>query len=141
SFTLAELEAAPRALLSVLLALLDARVPGEEPRLLEALAQLQVELAQRARDTVAQRARLGNGPAPGEGGHHVELLGRLRDREGLLGQHLQRLVPAEVVVERRVVEADLAGAGAQPYAGDRRLALAGGVVLDRCAQTDLLTSA
>src|SRR5438067_3741002 len=48
--TLAELEAAPRALLSVLLALLDAGVPGEEARLLEPLAQLQVELAQGPRD-------------------------------------------------------------------------------------------
>src|SRR6185436_9102873 len=84
SLTLAELEAAPRALLSVLLALLDAGVPGQESRLLEALAQLEVELAQRARDAVADRARLGRRPAAGDDGQHVELLGRFRDREGLL---------------------------------------------------------
>src|SRR5215471_7685448 len=48
--SLAELEAAPRALLSVLLALLHAGVPGQESRLLELLAQLDVELAQRPGD-------------------------------------------------------------------------------------------
>src|SRR5688572_28466399 len=90
--TLAELEAAPRALLSVLLALLDARVAGEEPRLLEPLAQLEVELAQGLRDPVAQRAGLGGRPASLHVGAHVELLDHLRHREGLLGEHLQGLV-------------------------------------------------
>ena len=56
--TLAELEAATGALLPVLLALLDAGVARQEARLLEPLAQLEVEHAQRARDAVAQRAGL-----------------------------------------------------------------------------------
>src|SRR6188474_1521374 len=77
--TLAELEAAPRALLSVLLALLDAGVPREESRLLEALAQLEVELAERARDAMTDGPGLSGGAAPGDDGQHVELLGRLRD--------------------------------------------------------------
>src|SRR6266545_3968470 len=133
--TLAELEAAPGALLSVLLALLDAGVPREESRLLEALPEFQVELAQRARDAVADGSRLRRRTTAGDDGQHVELLGRLRDREGLLGHHLQRFVAAEVVVEGLVVEMDLARAGAQPHARDGRLALSGRVVLDGCAQT------
>src|SRR6266545_6437963 len=135
SLTLAELEAAPGALLSVLLALLDAGVPREESRLLEALPEFQVELAQRARDAVADGSRLRRRTTAGDDGQHVELLGRLRDREGLLGHHLQRFVAAEVVVEGLVVEMDLARAGAQPHARDGRLALSGRVVLDGCAQT------
>src|SRR5688572_24450790 len=60
--TLAELEAATRSLLSVLLALLDPRVAGQETGLLQALAQLEVHHAERAGDAVAQGAGLGGHP-------------------------------------------------------------------------------
>src|SRR5687768_4759577 len=129
--TLAELEAAPRALLSVLLALLDAGVAGQEPRLLEPLAQLEVELAQGLGDPVAQRAGLGRGAAPVQVRGDVELLDRLRGREGLAGEHLQGLVAAEVVLHGLVVQLDLAGAGPQVHAGHRRLPLSGRVVVSR----------
>src|SRR4029079_17459932 len=68
SLTLAELEAAPRALLSVLLAFLDAGVPGQEAGLLQPLPQLEVEFAERARDAVTDGAGLGGGAASGHDG-------------------------------------------------------------------------
>src|SRR5688572_5594740 len=127
---LAELEAAAGALLPVLLALLDAGVPGEEARLLEPLAQLEVEHAQRAGDAVPQRAGLGHRAAPVEVRDHVELLQGLGHRERLLGHHLQGLVAPEVFVDGAVVQLHLAVAGPQPDTGDRGLPLARGVVLE-----------
>src|SRR5262245_38911286 len=90
--TLAELEAAARSALPVLLPFLDPGVPREEARLLQLAAQLGVELAERPRDAVAKRPGLRGDAAAVEQRHHVELLGGLGHREGLLHQHLQRLV-------------------------------------------------
>src|SRR6185436_14606693 len=89
---LAELEPPAGTLLPVLLALLDAGVPGEEAGLLEALAQLQVEHAEGPGDPVPHRARLGIGAAAVHGGDHVELLHGLREDERLLEEHLQGLL-------------------------------------------------
>src|SRR5439155_9500706 len=86
--TLAELEATARALLAVLLPLLDPSVPGEEARLLEPPAQLHVDRADHAGHAVPQRAGLGRHASPLQLGSNVELLVGLRDREGLLDQHL-----------------------------------------------------
>src|SRR5688572_7664590 len=62
----AELEALARALLSVLLALLDARIARQEAFLLEPWPQLQVVFDQRARDAEAQGAGLARDAAAGD---------------------------------------------------------------------------
>src|SRR6476646_8192453 len=72
----AELEALARALLSVLLALLDARVARQEAFLLQLRPKLEVVLDERARDAEAQRARLASDAAAGDRRQHVELIGR-----------------------------------------------------------------
>src|SRR5512141_2254828 len=64
---LRELEPGAGAALSVLLALLHARVAREEAGLLQGLAQLEVEQAERAGDAVADRARL---PGAAAAVHH-----------------------------------------------------------------------
>src|SRR5262249_36158506 len=110
---LAELETTTGALLPILLALLDPGVPGEEPRLLALPPQLEVERAEGGRDAVAEGPRLGGDSAPVKGRVDVELLYRLRHRERLAHQHLERLVAAEILVQRPLVELHLAVARAQ----------------------------
>src|SRR5438045_9713703 len=73
-----ELEALARALLPVLLALLDARVARQEAFLLQLRPELGVVLDERAGDAQAQRAGLAGDAAAGDSGEHVELLGRFR---------------------------------------------------------------
>jgi len=53
-----ELEALAGSLLSILLALLGPRITGEETGLLQLLAKLTVELAERTRNTVPDRPGL-----------------------------------------------------------------------------------
>src|ERR1043165_8278554 len=72
----AELEALARALLPVLLALLDARVARQEAFLLQLRPELGVVRDERAGDAEAQRARLAGGAAAGNGREHVEFIGR-----------------------------------------------------------------
>src|SRR5512143_1771924 len=127
---LAELEPAAGALLSVLLALLDPRVAGQEAGLLELAPQLGVELAQGPRDAVADRPGLRADAAAVDRGHDVEAVVRLGDRERLLDDLLQGFDAAEVLVEAAVVQLELARAGAEVDAGDRGLALAGSAVLE-----------
>src|SRR5829696_4164475 len=74
--SLAELEAFARSLLPVLLAFLDARVAGQEPRLLQPLPEFDVELDQRPGDSQPQRAGLAGDAAAGDGRQHVELVRR-----------------------------------------------------------------
>src|SRR5690348_1022888 len=104
---LGELEARASALLSVLLALLHARIAREETGLLEALAQLEVVDLQRARDAVADRAGLAARAAAVHRDDDVELVDRLRQRQRLLDDHLEHFV-AEVVIERPAVDRDRA---------------------------------
>src|SRR6186997_3079207 len=81
---LAELEALARALLTVLLAFLDARVARQEAFFLQPRAQLEVVADQRPGDAEAQRAGLAGDAAAGDGRQHVELIGGLGDRQRLL---------------------------------------------------------
>src|SRR3954451_6429695 len=81
---LRELEAGPGALLSVLLALLHARIAREETGLLETLAELGIVDLQRARDAVADGAGLSRGTAAVDRDDDVELVRRLGERERLL---------------------------------------------------------
>src|SRR5687768_9236505 len=99
----AELEALARALLPVLLALLDPRVAGQEAFFLEPRPQLEVVLHERARDAEAQRAGLPGDAAAGDRRQHVELVRRFGD-----GQRLFDLVAmrfgGEGVFERLVID-------------------------------------
>src|SRR5882757_7400857 len=70
---LAELESLAGALLPVLLALLDARVAGEQTFALQRLAQLDVELEQSAGDAHLHRIGLGADAAAGDVGEDVEV--------------------------------------------------------------------
>src|SRR4029079_1045127 len=124
--TLRVLELRARAGLSVLLALLHPRIAGEEAGPLEGLAELVVELQQRAGDAVTDRPRL----AGGAGGAHVhdgvELPHRVGELQRLGDHHPQRLA-REVVLEGAPVDQDAALAGMQPDAGDGGLAASGSV--------------
>src|SRR5581483_9148891 len=112
--------------LPVLLPLLHPGIAGEETRPLERLAQLVVELQERARDAVADRPRLAAGPAPAHVHDRVELPPRVRQLERLGDHHPQRLA-REVVLEGAPVDQDAALAGLQPDAGDGGLAASGSV--------------
>src|SRR5262245_6341367 len=127
---LRELEARASALLPVLLALFHARIAREEPGLLEPLAQLGVVDLQRAGDAVADRAGLPAGTAAVDGNHDVELVGGLGQRQRLLDDHLQHVV-AEVLVERPLVDGDLAAALPDVDAGGGRLAPSRPVVFNQ----------
>src|SRR5215831_1494765 len=74
SLAFAELEALARALLPVLLALLDARVARQEAFLLQLRPQFEVVFDQRAGDAEAQRAGLAGDAAAGDRRQHVELI-------------------------------------------------------------------
>src|SRR3954468_11184397 len=81
---LRELEAGAGALLSVLLALLHARIAREEAGLLEALAKFGVVDLKRARDAVANRSGLAARAAAVDGHDDIEAVRRLSERERLL---------------------------------------------------------
>src|SRR5208283_2027449 len=126
---LRELEASACALLSVLLAFLAARVAGDESLGLERLAQLRVELHQRARNTQLHRVGLTHHAAAAHRGNHVEGLADVGDaqrtpcRRPLLRGH-------KVRVALLLVDRELAAAGAQKHARNRRLAPPRSVVLN-----------
>src|SRR5580658_8372813 len=62
----------PGLLQTVLLALLDPGVPGQEPGLLQRRAVLRVEQGERPGHAEAQRAGLAGDAAAGDPGHHVK---------------------------------------------------------------------
>src|SRR4029079_2592996 len=82
--TFTELEALARALLSVLLALLDPRVARQEAFFLQPRPQLEVVLHERARDAEAERAVLSGDAAARDGREDVELIRRFGDGQRLL---------------------------------------------------------
>src|SRR5918911_1676275 len=129
--SLRELEALARALLSVLLALLDAGVARHEARLLERAPEVAVELHQRARDAVADGSGLTRGAAARDVDDDVELVRRVGHLEGLADDYAQGLV-GEVLLEGLAVDADFAGARTEVDARGRRLAPPRPVILDVC---------
>src|SRR5882757_517706 len=106
---LGELEAGPGALLSVLLALLHARIAREETGLLQAFAQLYVVDLQSPGDAVADGAGLSRRTAAVNRDDDVELVDRLRERKRLLDDHLEHFV-AEVLIQRTLIDRDGPGA-------------------------------
>src|SRR5258705_1579022 len=111
------LEPRAGAALTVLLALLLACVAGEEAGALQGRAQGRVVLLERARESVADRARLAGVAAAGHGHVEVEVpeaVDGLQRVEHVQAQDLAR----EVVLDRAA--ADLDGPGCQAPADSSR---------------------
>src|SRR2546421_9405900 len=123
-----ELEALARALLAVLLALLDARVACDEARLLQGGPEVGVKFHQRARDAVAHRAGLPGGAAARDVDEDVELRRRLGQLQRLAYDHAQRFV-RKILIKRLASDLNLARAGAQIDARRRSLAPPRAVIL------------
>src|SRR4051794_3926182 len=118
-----------------LLALLGARVAGEEAAPLELAAQVGVGDDQGARDAVAQRAGLRGDAAAVHPGDDVHAVVVAHGLQRLADVALQRGAREEVV-HRLAVDRVGAVARLEDHAGDRRLALAGGGVAGGCAEVD-----
>src|ERR1035438_1913359 len=84
ALALAELESCASALLTVLLALLHARVAGQQAFGLEHLAQFRVELNQRACNAELDRIGLRSHAAALHRGDHVEARGQFHQRQSAL---------------------------------------------------------
>src|SRR3546814_4320901 len=96
-------------------------------------------LDQRAGDAQADRTGLAGGAAAAGGDEDVEALGVLGQLERLAHDHARGLA-AEELVERTLVDGDLAGAAAQEHAGGGGLATAGAVILGDCHRSEEHTS-
>src|SRR6266545_2312177 len=131
SLSLAELEALARALLTVLLAFLDARIARQEARLLEPLPQLEVVFHERARDAEPQRAGLARDAAAGDRREHVELIGGFGHGQWLLDLGAERF-GGEGLLDRFPVDDDAARAGPEKHASGGCLAAPGAVILNTC---------
>src|SRR5688572_15968831 len=111
-----ELEALACAGQPILLAFLDARVGREQAVLLQLLAQLAIELDERAGDAEAHGASLPVHTAAGDGCQDVELLPGLGDQQRPPHLHAQR-VGGEEAIELSVVDGDGPGSGSEKHAG------------------------
>src|SRR3954469_3479310 len=123
---LGELEGPARLGLAVLLALDHAGIAGEKAALLEHSPQLRLEIGQRLGDAVTDGAGLAGQTTAGDRADHVILAGTCRHDERLLDHHAQHGT-GEIDLDLARVDCDLAGAGLDPDAGGRVLALAGGI--------------
>src|SRR4029078_5308814 len=111
---------------AVLLGLLGAGVPAEEPGLLQLGAELGVELDEAAGDAQAEGAGLAGGATAVDGGVDVVHRLGLRQAERLREDHAIG-VRREVVGDVATVDRDLAFAGVEADPGDGLLAAAGGL--------------
>src|SRR5262249_34827669 len=120
----AELEALARALLSVLLALLDPRIARQEAFFLQLRPELHVVLHERARDAEAQRAGLAGDPAAGDRREDVELLARFGDGQRTLDLGAKSF-GGEGLLDGFAVDRHDARAGPEKHASRRCLATPG----------------
>src|SRR4029077_17193947 len=102
NLALAVLEAAPCALLSVLLAFLHARIARQETVLAQAGPQVGVQLRKRARKSHAHRSRLSAHAAALYGGLHFHLFLHLREFQRLDSSRVPRHV-SEIFIHRAAV--------------------------------------
>src|SRR5579862_1996117 len=127
---LRELEALSRALLSVFLALFASRIATDKAFRLQFLAQLCIELHQRAGDAQLHGIRLTAHAAAQNAGDHVERCTRFRRcqrslrRRALCRGH-------EIFVKGTPVHLEIAGARTQVNPGNRRLTASRPVVLNQ----------
>ena len=123
---LRELERLARLGAAVLLALHSTGVAGQEAALLQHAAQIGLEIRQRLRDAVTHGTRLARQTAAGNRADDVVLAGTGCCDQRLLDQHAEHRT-GEIDFDVAGIDGDLAGARLDPDAGDRVLALAGGV--------------
>src|SRR5690242_14010213 len=123
---LRELEAAARLGAAVLLTLDGTAVAGEEAFLLQGRTEVRLEIGQRLRDAVTDGTGLAGETAADDGAHDIELAGAVHDAERLVDDHAQDGA-REVLRAVLAVDGDDTLARLDPDAGDRVLALAGGV--------------
>src|SRR5579863_2463524 len=109
---------------AVLLALDHARVAREKAALFEKAAKIRLEIGQRLRNAVTHGASLARQASAGHGADHVILAGARGRDQRLLDHHPQHRT-REINFDFAGVDRHLAGAGLDPDAGDRVLALAG----------------
>src|ERR1051325_10652848 len=112
---------------SVLLALDLAWVASDEARLLQHTAKFGVRENQSPRDAVTNRGRLRRDPAAPDVHREIVLAARIGELERLMHDHPRRLA-TEIILERAIVDDELAVAHRHPDAGNRALALTGGYV-------------
>src|SRR5690606_33254533 len=136
SLTLGELGGAAGLVQADLLALDLARVAGHEARRAQLALERLVVFDQRAGDAQADRTGLAGGAAAAGGDEDVERFGVLGQLERLAHDHARGLATEELV-QRTVVDGDLAGTAAQEHAGGGGLATAGAVVLSDCHDLDI----
>src|SRR5919204_2160288 len=106
--------------------LLGPSIAGQQTAPLQLAAQIWVDLGERTRDPMADGAGLAGDPAsvyPHANVHSALVAGA---EQGLPHESLV-LMAREVVLERTPVDLEAAVAGPQDHAGDRRLALTGGL--------------
>src|SRR6476620_2435302 len=123
---LRELERLARLRPAVLLALHGAGVAGQEAALLQYAAQSRLEVRQSLRDAVTHGTRLARQTAAGDRADDVVLAGARGCNQRLLDQHAQHR-SGEIGLDLTGVDDDLAGTRLDPDAGNRILALAGGI--------------
>src|SRR5262249_11230159 len=111
---------------AVLLALDRAGVAGKEATLFQDAAQVRLEIGQRLGDAVTHRTGLAGQATAGNRADHVILAVAAGGDQRLLDHHAQHWA-GEIDFDLAGVDRDLAGAGLDPDAGDRVLALAGGI--------------
>src|SRR3569833_630175 len=134
--TLAELESLACALLTVLLALLDASVAGQQAFGLERLPQLRIELDQCTGNAHLHCVCLRGDSTATNSGDHIEARCEFNDQEGHLGGNAQ-LLGNEVLVECLAVDFPLTGDRTQENAGDRRFAASRSVILNQICHSIL----
>src|SRR5262249_25767833 len=127
---LAELEALASAFLSILFALFATRIAGNHAFGLQLLAQLGVELHQRARDSELGRISLAANSAAMRRNNHVERCRRIGRGQWSLRRRALR-GRYEILLERKPVDFKIAVARTQINAGNRRLAASRSVVLNQ----------
>src|SRR4051794_37894607 len=123
---LRELEAATGLRTAILLTLDDAGVTGQEAGCLQRRTQARLVVGQGLGDAVTDRTGLTGQTAAGDRRHHIVLVDAGGDLERLVQQHAQDRT-GEIDADVAAVDGDLAGTGLDPDAGDRVLALAGGI--------------
>ena len=107
--SLRKLETFPRALLPVLLALFDPRIASHQTRMFESWTKVGIELEQRSRDAVPDRARLSRRATAGHVDNEIKLACRFRQLQRLTNDHAQGFV-REISVKRFAIDKEFAAA-------------------------------
>ena len=130
---LRELKARAGALLTIFLALLLSRITRQITGSLQGDALCRIQLLERASDAMAQRTGLTGGTPTAQRRLDIVAADGLGLVEGRTDQDLVRR-SGEVLLVAAAVALDLAGAGPKADARDGRLALAGGLDVNRVRQ-------